>query len=59
MFTNKIKLQTLKPTNACNIWNLDTGGGFEGKITIMNVDTKEYFQSDLCKDLYANERGRN
>jgi serine/threonine protein phosphatase 1 len=51
--------KTLKPMNACNIWNLDTGGGFEGCVTIMNVDTKEYFQSDLCKNLYSNEQGRN
>lgn len=48
-----------KPMNAANIWNLDTGGGFEGKVTIMNVDTHEFWQSDFCKELYPNERGRN
>lgn len=48
-----------KPMKAANIWNLDTGGGFEGKITIMNVDTHEYWQSDNVKELYPNERGRN
>lgn len=50
---------TDKPMYACNIWNLDTGGGFEGKITIMDIDTHEYWQSDLCKELYSNEKGRN
>ncbi len=50
---------TDKPMYTCNIWNLDTGGGFEGKITIMDVDTHEYWQSDLVKQLYSNERGRN
>ena len=44
---------------AANIWNLDTGAGFEGKLTIMNVDTKEYYQSDKLTTLYTNERGRN
>ena len=29
------------PMQAANIWNLDTGSGFKGKLTIMNIDTKE------------------
>ncbi len=40
------------------IWNLDTGGGWLGKLTIMNVDTEEYWQSDNVQDLYPDERGR-
>lgn len=50
--------KTLKPMHACNVWNLDQGAGWEGKLTLMNVETKEYFQSDLVKDLYPNEKGR-
>jgi serine/threonine protein phosphatase 1 len=46
------------PMHRCNVWNLDTGGGFEGKLTIMDVDTKEYWQSDFVKDLYPNVKGR-
>ena len=46
------------PMNRCNVWNLDTGAGWEGKLTIMNVDTKEYWQSDFVKDLYPEEKGR-
>ena len=30
--------------NAANIWNLDTGGGWYGFISIMDVDTKEVWQ---------------
>lgn len=48
-----------KPMNAANIWNLDTGAGFSGKLTIMNIDTKEYFQSDSVLELYPNQKGRN
>lgn len=56
--TSTVNWNTDKPMKACNVWNLDTGGGFYGKITIMDVDTKEYWQSDLVKDLYPNEKGR-
>lgn len=57
--TATINWNTDQPMKAANIWNLDTGGGFGGKLTIMNVDTKEYFQSDLVQTLYPEERGRN
>lgn len=43
----------LEPMHVCNLWNLDTGAGWSGKLTIMNVDTKEYWQSDLSPDLYG------
>ena len=44
---------TPQPIHACNVWNLDTGAGWSGKLTIMDVDTKEYRQSDLTPDLYG------
>ena len=47
-----------QPMNAANIWNLDTGGGWLGKVSIMNVDTKEFWQSDESKLLYPNFKGR-
>lgn len=47
-----------EPMHAANIWNLDTGGGWFGKVSIMNVDTKEYFQSDNATELYPNFKGR-
>jgi serine/threonine protein phosphatase 1 len=46
------------PMNRCNVWNLDTGAGFEGKLTIMDIDTKEYWQSDFVNTLYPDEKGR-
>lgn len=45
-----------KPINAFNLWNLDTGAGTNGKITIMDVDSKEYWQSDLLRDLYPDDQ---
>lgn len=46
------------PMNRCNVWNMDTGGGWSGKVSIMDIDTKEYWQSDFVKELYPNEKGR-
>lgn len=47
------------PLSYHNVHFLDTGGGWEGVLTIMDVDTKEFWQSDIVKDLYPEERGRN
>lgn len=52
---------THQPTNfnRYNVWNLDSGAGSRfGCLTIMNIDTKEYFQSDKSGILYSNETGR-
>jgi serine/threonine protein phosphatase 1 len=46
------------PMFADTIVNVDTGAGFKGKLTIMDIDTLEYWQSDMCNELYANEKGR-
>lgn len=47
------------PMHADIIWNLDTGAGWKGKLTIMDVDTHEFWQSDLVTDIYnePNSRG--
>ncbi len=47
------------PINALNLWNIDTGAAFTGYLTIMNIDSKEFWQSDPIKTLYPNEKGRN
>lgn len=40
------------PMNRQNIWNIDTAAGFGGKLTILDVETKAYWQSDFVKTLY-------
>lgn len=47
------------PINKACIWNVDTGAAFKGKLTIMDIDTKEFWQSDPLPKLYPNEKGRN
>ena len=50
--------RTLEPVHACNVWDLDTGAGWSGKLTIMDVKTKEYWQSDLSTSLYGGNPDR-
>ena len=47
------------PMNFYNLWNIDTGAAFKGKITAINIETKAIFQSDSLPSLYPNEKGRN
>ena len=48
-----------RPMQAGNVWNLDTGAAFTGALTIMDVETKECWQSDPVWKLYDGEKGRN
>ena len=50
--------KSVEPQHFCEVWDLDTGGGWEGKLTIMDVDTHEFWQSDLVPDLYPESAGR-
>ena len=47
------------PFQAANIWNIDTGAAFTGKLTCLDIDSKHFWQSDSLPSLYPNERGRN
>ena len=57
--TSTINYDTMLPMKAANIYNIDTGAGFNGKLTIMDVNTKEYWQSDNVRELYKDQLGRN
>ena len=47
------------PTQRATVWNIDTGAAFKGPISILDVDTKEFWQSDPVFSLYPDENGRN
>jgi serine/threonine protein phosphatase 1 len=47
------------PMQRCNVWNLDTGCAFTGKLSLMDTETHEYTQSDIVQQLYPGETGRN
>jgi len=56
--TSTISFGIKEPIKMCEVWNLDTGGGWEWKLSIMDINTKEYWQSDIVSKLYPNIRGR-
>ena len=47
------------PVHKSCIWNVDTGAAFTGPLTILDVDTKTYWQSEPLPELYPTEKGRN
>jgi serine/threonine protein phosphatase 1 len=48
-----------EPMHRCSVWNVDTGAAFMGRICVMDVDSKEYWQSEVVQKLYPESRGRN
>ena len=57
--TPTTRINQTTPVNKACVWNVDTGAAFKGPLTILNVETKAFFQSDLLPVLYPNEIGRN
>lgn len=57
--TPTTKINKTIPINKACIWNIDTGAAFTGPLTILDVDSKEFWQSDSLPNLYPNEKGRN
>jgi serine/threonine protein phosphatase 1 len=55
--TTKFGMTT--PMNKANIWNIDTGAAFTGPLTILDIKTKEFWQSEPVQSLYPDQRGRN
>jgi serine/threonine protein phosphatase 1 len=57
--TPTTRFNSFIPMQAINIWNIDTGAAFKGKLSAINIDTKTIYQSDDLPSLYPNELGRN
>lgn len=47
------------PMHACNVWNVDTGAAFNGKLSVLDINTKQVWQSETVQHLYPTEKGRN
>ena len=47
------------PIQKATVWNVDTGAAFNGPLTLMDINTKEFWQSDPLPLLYPDEKGRN
>lgn len=50
--TPTTELGTDQPLQAFNIFNIDTGAGHSGRLTIMDIDSKVFWQSDPLPNLY-------
>jgi serine/threonine protein phosphatase 1 len=46
------------PLRACEVWLMDTGAGWSGVLSMMNIETKEVFTSDPVPSLYPGVMGR-
>jgi serine/threonine protein phosphatase 1 len=46
------------PIQSCEIWMMDTGAGWAGTLSMMNVETKKMFISDRVPSLYPGVEGR-
>lgn len=47
-----------RPIHACEVWLMDTGAGWSGTLSMMNIDSKEIFTSDPVPVLYPGISGR-
>ncbi|MBV8256006.1 MAG: serine/threonine protein phosphatase [Chitinophaga sp.] len=56
--TPTLNYDVYKPMHACNVWNMDTGAGFYGRLSGMDIHSKTLFQSDPAPSLYPGEEGR-
>ena len=53
------RIEQITPIKKACIWNVDTGAAFKGPLTIMDIATKEFWQSEPLPQLYPTEKGRN
>ena len=58
IYIGHTQTNSLKPDMYCNLINMDTGAGWNGCVSIMNVDTKEYWSSDVATRLYDGNHRR-
>ncbi len=57
--TPTTRLGASVPLEFYNVWNLDTGAAFKGSLSIMDIETKEFWQSTPVYQHYPDEKGRN
>jgi serine/threonine protein phosphatase 1 len=57
--TPTTRINETTPIKKACVWNVDTGAAFTGPLTILNIDSKEFWQSDPLPKLYPKENGRN
>lgn len=51
--TSTLQWRRDRPIRAANVYNLDTGAGSAGRLTIMEAGSKRFWQSDPVGELYS------
>lgn len=59
VFVGHTPVMSPRPVKACEIWMMDTGAGWSGILSMMNIETKEVFTSDPVPSLYPGVAGRS
>lgn len=57
--TPTLNFNATEPMNAGNVWNVDTGAAFSGKLSAIDINSKQIFQTETLMELYPDEKGRN
>jgi serine/threonine protein phosphatase 1 len=57
--TPTLYIKKTEPVKAANVWNIDTGAAFTGKLSVMDIDTQQFWQSEVLPKIYPGETGRN
>lgn len=56
--TPTLNFRSDRPLRFCELRMLDTGAAWKGRLTVMDVETKKYWQSDPVPGLYPEHGGR-
>ena len=58
VFIGHTPISDPKPVKYCEVWMMDTGAGWSGRLSMMDIDTLESFVSDPIPKLYPGVTGR-
>lgn len=58
VFIGHTPITAPQPIQYCEVWMMDTAAGWSGRLSMMNLETKEFFVSDSVPDLYPGVVGR-
>ncbi len=56
--TPTLRLGETVPQQYAEVWMMDTGAGWGSELSIMDIDSKAFYQSDEVRQLYPNFKGR-
>lgn len=52
------RIGSLIPVKSCEVWLMDTGAGWDGVLSLMDIESKEVYSSDPVPSLYPDSPGR-